>query len=86
MGSPVRSWVCQTTLSAATSGCLREEFEGVDCWRWDRLSGRRTLADSMADFCFLAEAAIDDGQRIVGGEVVGIDGLEPFVDSPRAWA
>ena len=37
------------------------------------------LADSMAAFCLVAEAAVEDGELVVRGEIVGIDGLELLV-------
>src|ERR1700677_2491545 len=47
--SPVRSWVCQPTLSLATSGCLRRNCkaysEAVGSSFWSA-----NLADSMAAF------------------------------------
>ena len=40
------------------------------------------LAASFRGFRLHAEAAVDDGQDVVGGKVVGVDGLDGLVLGP----
>ena len=78
MGSPVRSWVCQTTHSLATSGCLRRNIEGVGAG-----GGIVFLVGELGGLdgglLLFAEAPVEDGELVVRGEIVGIDGLELLV-------
>ena len=76
--SPVRSWVCQTTRLAGDFRVLAQEFK--------RVVGGGGVVFLVGEFGgldgglgFVAQAAVEDGQLIVGGQIVGIDGLKASI-------
>jgi hypothetical protein len=70
--------------SLATSGCLRRKIsaysEAVGSSFWSA-----NFADSMAALAFVAHAAVEDGELIVGGQVVRVDGLQALVGFAGHW-
>ena len=75
MGSGESVWRCQGTLSMRSSGMFAEVVEGVGGSAGvDVLHG--VLCGLICGLLAHAEAAVEDGEVVVGGEVVGVDGLQ----------
>ncbi len=78
-GSGTRSvCVCQGTVSLATSGC-RLRYSSAKVLAVGSSFWSANIAASWEALSAHAQPAVDDGENVVRGEIVGVDALESFV-------